>query len=170
MALIQVQTTTVSSPTAYVDLIGTTTNDVYMVAFNNVQPATDNTQLICRVLASSSPDTTSNYDRAAIQFVASGGGAGNQYNTNESFTYLSGAQSGTNTQETNQGILYLYNFNNASEFTYASIDPVNRNASGTLYGMQGGWVHTVAQSCNGLRIYYSSGNIAQGTFTLFRQV
>tara|TARA_R100000231_G_scaffold4219_3_gene7244 strand:- start:6937 stop:7449 length:513 start_codon:yes stop_codon:yes gene_type:complete len=170
MALVQVQTTTVTSATGYVDLIGTTTDDVYMIAFNNVQPTIDNTQLICRVLVSSSPDTSANYDRAAIQFLAGGSGANNQYNTNETFTYISGAQSGTNTSETNQGILYLYNFNNSSEFTYAVIDPVNRNASGTLYGMQGGWVHTVAQSCNGLRIYYSSGNIAKGTFTLFKQV
>ena len=106
MSLVQVATETVTSAVAFVDLIGTTTDDVYMVAFNNVQPATDGTQLITRLLVSSSPDTTSNYDRAMKQLKATStfsdlGGE------NENFTYISGAPSGTNIQETNQGILCL---------------------------------------------------------------
>ena len=100
--LVQVATETVTSPVAYVDLIGTTTDDVYMIAFNNVQPASDATQLICRVLASSSPDTSSNYDRAWKSYTATST-FGNQYGVNESFTYISGGQAGTGTSETNQG-------------------------------------------------------------------
>ena len=167
--LVQVATSTVTSSTAYVDLIGTTTDDVYMVAFNNVQPVTDAVQLICRVLVSSSPDTTSNYDRAAKNLVT--GTFGNESGADESFTYISGSQTGTGTSETNQGILYLYNFNDSSEYSFATIETVNRDAGAVhLYGMQGGWVNTVTQSCNGLRIYFSTGNIASGTFTLYKVV
>ena len=169
MSLVQVATNTVTSAVAQVDLIGTTTDDVYMIAFNNVQPVNNAVQLICRVLVSDSPDTSSNYDRAGKQLVT--GNMGNLSGANESFTYISGSQTGTGTSETNQGILYLYNFNNSNEYSYVTTDTVNRDAGGVhTYGLQGGWVNTVNQSCNGLRIYFSTGNIASGTFTLYKQV
>jgi len=167
--LVQVDTETVTSSTAYVDLIGTTTDDVYMVAFNNVKPVSDAVQLVCRVLVSSSPDDTSNYDRAAKNLVT--GTFSNESGADESFTYISGSQTGTGTGETNQGILYLYNFNDSGEYSFATIETVNRDAGAVhLYGMQGGWVNTVTQSCNGLRIYFSTGNIASGTFTLYKVI
>ena len=167
--LVQVATETVTSPVAYVDLIGTTTDDVYMIAFNNVQPASDATQLICRVLASSSPDTSSNYDRAWKSYTATST-FGNQYGVNESFTYISGGQAGTGTSETNQGILYLYNFNDTSEYSFVSVEGTNLNYNQVLVGIMGGWVHTVNQSCNGLRMFFASGNIASGTFTLYKVI
>ena len=169
MSLVQVATNTVTSAVAYVDLIGTTTDDVYMIAFNNVQPASDGAQLITRLLVSSSPDTTSNYDRAWKQFKATSSFS-DLAGVNENFTYISGAPSGTNIQETNQGILYLYNFNNASEYSFVSVEGLNRNNYANLFGLAGGFVNTVTQSANGLRIYFSSGNIASGTFTLYRVV
>jgi len=167
--LLQVATETVTSAVAYVDLIGTTTDDVYMVAFNNVQPVSDATQLICRVLTSSSPDTSSNYDRAWKSYKATGT-FGNQAGTNESFTYISGGQAGTGTSETNQGILYLYNFNNSSEYSFVTVEGTNIDYNQVLVGIMGGWVHTVSQSCNGLRMFFATGNIASGTFTLYKVV
>ena len=166
--LVQVATETVTSAVAYVDLIGTTTDDVYMIAFNNVQPASDATQLICRVLSSSSPDTSSNYDRAWKQLNT--GTFGNLSGANETFTYISGAQTGTGTSETNQGILYLYNFNDTSEYSFVSVEGTNLNYNQVLVGIMGGWVHTINQSCNGLRMFFASGNIASGTFTLYKVV
>ena len=169
MSLLQVSTTTVSSAVAYVDVIGTTTDDVYTLVFDNVQPASDATQLICRVLVSSSPDTTSNYDRAWKSFSATGSNSA-LYGANESFTYISAGQTGTATQENNSGVLQLFNFNNASEPSFVNVRGIGRNYNGTLVGILGGWVNTVTQSCNGLRIFFASGNIASGTFTLYKQV
>ena len=169
--LVQVATSTVTSSTANVDLIGITTDDVYMVAFTNVKPVSDAVQLICRVTKSSdsSADTSANYDRAAKNLVT--GTFSNESGANETFTYISGSQTGTGTGETNQGILYLYNFNDSSEYSFATIETVNRDAGAAhTYGMQGGWVNTVTQSCNGLSIYFSTGNIASGTFTLYKVI
>ena len=59
--LIQVATETVTSGVSYVDLIGTTTDDVYMVTLNGVNLSTDQ-DIYSRVLKSSSADTTANYD------------------------------------------------------------------------------------------------------------
>ena len=78
---------------------------------------------------------------------------------------------GTGTQETLQGIQYLYNFNNSSEYSFAT-DELNFRSydSGSLMGGQGGWVYTVEETHNGVTYFMSSGNIASGTFTLYKVV
>ena len=99
--LVQVATETVTSSVSQVDLIGTTTDDVYMLTISGLTCSTGLQVTSVRVLVSSSPDTTSNYDRAWKQLKATSSfsdlGA-----VNENFTYISGAPSGTNIQETNQ--------------------------------------------------------------------
>jgi len=169
MSLVQIATETVTSAVGYVDLIGTTTDDIYMIAFNNVQPSTDATQLICRVLVNGNPDTSAEYDRAGRQFRTHTS-VGTFAGQNETFTYLGGAQSGTNTSETNQGNVYLYNFNNSNEFSFATFETITTDYAQRSYGLKAGFIQTELQACNGLRIYFSSGNIASGTFTLYRQV
>ena len=66
MGLKQIATSTVTSSTASVDLLGTTTDDVYMIVVNGYIPETDAADLRARVLESSTPNTTANYDRAFI--------------------------------------------------------------------------------------------------------
>lgn len=164
--LIHVQTTEVTSAVAQVDLIGTTTDHVYMVTFADVQPVNDGTQLISRVLVGSSPRTSASYDRAWSTFSTSS--IGNQYGANETFTYVSGSQTGTGTSETNQGCLYLHNFNNASSHSMVNVYGVNENFSQALGGLRGGWLYKVNEACNGIRFYFASGNIAKGRFSLYR--
>ena len=164
MSLVQVATETVTSAVAFVDLIGTTTDDVYMVAFNNVQPATDGTQLITRLLVSSSPDTTSNYDRADKQLLYNTTFA-NSSNTNQD-NWVNSVD-GTGTGEANNGVLYLFNFNNSSEYSFMTRDTTHYDQNPRLISRTGGGVHTVAQACDGIQFYVSSGNKDNGTFTLY---
>jgi len=169
MSLVQIATETVISAVGYVDLIGTTTDDIYMIAFNNVQPETDATQLVCRVLVNDNPDSSAEYDRAGRQFRTHTT-VGNFYAQNETFTYLAGAQSGTGTSETNQGNIYLYNFNNSNGFSFATFETITTDYSQRSYGLKVAFIQTELQACNGLRLYFSSGNIASGTFTLYKVV
>ena len=70
MGLVQVATSTVSgTSTNAVDLIGTTTDDVYMVALTNASTTSDG-QIRTRVLVSSSADTSSEYDQASKALIA----------------------------------------------------------------------------------------------------
>ena len=178
-SLIKVDEFTISSPVASIILGGgssgssglnasiDSTYDVYMVKYNNISPSTDATQLQMRVTVSGSPDTSSNYDRAAKQMKAFTSFS-NSSATNENLTYPSAAQTGTGTSETNNGILYLFNFNNASEYSFGTVEVVTTDFSGArLYGFTGGFVNTVSQSCDGLQFFQNSGNIASGTFTLY---
>ena len=166
--LIQVATSTVSgSSTNYVDLFGTTTDDVYMVALNNASTTLDG-QIRTRVLVSSSPDISANYDQASKPLI------GNATQTHDAFqndTFWRFMFTGNQTNETQSGILYLYNFNNSSEYSFVTAEISSWTSDPRLYGLQGGGVHTVAQSCNGVRFFASSGNLADGSqFTLYKVV
>ena len=71
MALVQVATNTVTSAVASVTLTGIDSSDVYMVAYNNVVPATDSNYLYARFTESGTPNSTSNYDLADKDLRAS---------------------------------------------------------------------------------------------------
>ena len=167
MSLIQVATNTVTSAVASVTLTGIDSDDVYMVAFNNVQPSSDTVSLNARFTVSGSPDTSSNYDRAMKELRANTT-FGNYSGTNQNAMFLDGA--GTGTSELVNGIAYIYNSNNASEYTFITFENTGRDFDGHNKGRQGGLVLTVAQATDGIQFYFGSGNIASGTFTLFKVV
>ena len=167
--LVQVATETVTSPVGYIDLIGTTTDDVYMVTANNIVVDTDARQWNLRVLKSSSQDVTSNYDFAYKQLNGSAV-FGNGYVTN--LTFYGATFLGTAGNEDGNFLLYLYNFNSSSEYSFITTEESSRSSAGHLLGSTGGIVHTVASASNGIRISCNNGvnNFTSGTFTLYRVV
>ena len=170
-SLVLVQETTVSSSTASVSLTGIdSTYDVYMCRFNNVTFTTSsNTGFRARVTVSGTADTTSNYDRASIGMRADDS-FNDYYATNEtSWDIANTSLDGTVTGSQANGILYCFNFNNSSEHSFITKESSNFDDRGTvtLNGSQGGAVHTVAQSCDGIQFFASTDNIAGGTFKLY---
>ena len=167
--LVQVATNTVSSAVSSVTLTGIDSDDVYMDAFNNVVPATDNTDMRFRVTESGTPNTTANYDRAS-KLIRANTSFGNQSATNETSWDL-GANIGTATGEATNGIMYIYNANNSSEYTFMTKEIVELNQTPELIAQQGGGVFTSTSTVNGLSYFFSSsGNITSGTFTLYKVV
>ena len=116
MGLIQVATNTVTSGVAQVDLVGITTDDVYMVAVSGVKLASDQ-DLVCRVLKSSSPDTSYNYDGASKILRTDTTFSNSGYVNNDSWfiDFL-----GDGVDEMGNFILYLFNFNASSEYSFAT--------------------------------------------------
>ena len=175
-ALIKIDEFTVSSGVASVIIGGGTsgssglnvsidsTYDVYMVKYNNVECDTDAQYFRIRVTKSSSADTTSNYDQA-YKKLDSTTTFGNRSNTNQ--TYWETEELGTSTQEQNNGVLYLFNFNNASEYSFITVEESTFNTAQQLTGRQGGAVHTVASASDGIQFLMASGNIDSGTFSLY---
>jgi len=165
-SLIKIDEEIVSSAVASVTLTGIdSTYDVYMVKFNNVLPDTDNVLIYNRVTVSGSADTTANYDFATKLL-----------RTDTTFSNLSGTNgtafilgtNGTAGNESSNGIMYLFNFNNASEYSFVTVEMTIRESDTTLKAQQGGYVHTVAQACDGVQFFYASGNINTGAkFTLY---
>ena len=167
-SLIKIDEEIVTSAVASVSLLGIdSTYDVYMVKINNAEldSATQQSMSI-RVTVSGTPDTSSNYDyamknlRTASAFV-------NENSTNNTL-YTFANQLSTTSQSQTNAILYLFNFNNSSEYSFATSEAVDLRYNSELFGRQGGFVNTVAQSCDGVNIFCASGaNIDSGTFTLY---
>ena len=162
--LVQVATETVTSAVASVTLTGIDSDDVYMVAISNVQPSA-NVYLLYRFTVSGTADSTANYDQALKELRADSA-FDNVGQTNQTSGALDNA--GTDTGEVNNNIMYLYNFNNASEYSFVTVEGSARSSAGNLRARQGGSVLTVAQACDGIQFLYTSGNIASGTFTLYK--
>ena len=168
MGLVQVATNTVTSAVSSLDLIGTTTDDVYMITVNGYIPTTDAQDLRARVLESSSANSTSNYDRA-MKVLRTDTTFSNNSNANETYYDLTTAV-GNSTGEQMNGILYIYNANNSSEYTFLTMENVQLSHTALTIGNQGGAVFTSASQVNGIQFFAGSGNIASGTFTLYRVV
>ncbi|MDA7543937.1 hypothetical protein N8814_05305 [Acidimicrobiia bacterium] len=165
-SLIKIYEEIVTSAVASVTLTGIdSTYDVYMVKFSNLKPTTDNVLNRVRILVSSSADTSSNYD-FANKGLRSDTTFDNNSNTNG--TYWEFDRSGNATGENTNATLYLFNFNNASEYNFITTEFTGSSPFDLIYGATGGGVHTVAQASNGIEFFFSSGNIDTGSkFTLY---
>lgn len=163
--LVQVATNTVTSAVASVTLTGIDSDDVYMVAVNNCIPATDNVSVYMRITKSGTPDSTANYDYAYKDLKAyavfSNNASTNQAQLNFGNTGTGGSE-GVNT------IIYLFNFNSSSEYSFGTEETSMLTSGQQHRGQQGGFVHTVSSASDGVQFYMSSGNIASGTFTLYK--
>jgi len=168
-SLIKIDEEIVTSAVASVTLTGIdSTYDVYMFKFNNLEVDTDTRSVGFRVTVSGTADTSSNYDEAYKALVTSGT-FGNGSKTNENFFLFSlGDSLGTAGNETANGIFYLFNFANSSEYSFFTMETTQVNSNGDHRGQQGGGVHTVAQACDGIQIILNgAGNISAGKFTLY---
>ena len=169
-SLIKIQETTVSSAVASVTLTGIdSTYDVYMVKTNNVTHthtggATTNIRITKDVSGTPTAVTSANYHRALIEFRADQ--AFNNY-TSLNATGMFAEDVGDLSTEQGNSIMYLYNFNNSSEFSFITYEGAALNADANLRGRQGGFSLHIAEAHNGIQIFFSSGNVETGTFTLY---
>ena len=166
-ALIQVATNTVSSAVASVTLTGISTNDSYMLAFNNVTMNTSGSGLYFRTTTSGSADGDSEYD-TAMTFLRS-------VNAFDNTSSVNGDKWGLGPQRVASGvsantILNLFNFNNSSEYSFVVVDNCHFwSGSNEFAGYVGAATHSVAESNDGIHFVSDSGRtFTAGTFTLFK--
>ena len=168
--LIKIDEEIVTSAVASVTLGGTnwdSSYDVYMVKMNNVAPTTDATVIKQRVTVGGVADTSANYD-TAVKRLRSDVAFQDRSATNQTHLEYFSVTLGNATGEIFNGIMYLFNFNNASEYSFLTVEQSTTNSDTTLVGVQGGGVNTVAQSCDGVQFYFDGvDTFASGTFTLY---
>tara|TARA_R100001591_G_scaffold115844_1_gene131977 strand:- start:54 stop:575 length:522 start_codon:yes stop_codon:yes gene_type:complete len=166
-SLVLIQETTISSPVSSVSLVGiNSTFDVYKVTFSNIFASADDDMQI-RVTTSGTADSDSEYDLASIDLKTSGS-FGNSSATNQTQWDFS-AGIGTSGTNSHNGVMYLFNFN-TSEFSFVTMEnaTTRQDTSDELFGFQGGGVHTVAETNDGINFFLASGNnIAGGVFKLY---
>tara|TARA_R100000388_G_C7192228_1_gene134092 strand:+ start:110 stop:619 length:510 start_codon:yes stop_codon:yes gene_type:complete len=169
MGLQQVATTTIdsSSKTSSLSLTGINDDSVYLFTFSNMNVEQDIT-LGLRFTISGSPFAFSNYAFARKQM-----------NANSTFSNVTGASQSfvnmsivTDTTCFASGFMYLYDFNDSSEFSYCTLNFITSNSgSGDSQGTTGGAVLQSAGSADGVNFVTASGyEINSGVYSLFKVV
>mgnify|MGYP003114496077 CR=1 FL=1 len=164
-SLIKLVDTTLSSAVSSVSLGASdwdTSFDVYLVTTSGVTVSASNT-VDLQFLTSGSADTSSNYDSQAKNLY-SGGSFSNNYSTNTSDIPFGNTITNTSNYSSSAEI-YLFNFNEASEYSYCTYSETAWNS--TSVGRQGSAVLTVAQANNGVLIKAGTGNLTAGRFQVF---
>ena len=140
------------------------TYNVYKVVLNDVHSVDDNVGVYVRVTTSGTADSDSQYDYANKGLRAD---TTFDNNSDENEDKVIFGLDGTGTGESMNGIFYLFNFNNASEYSFLTHEVSYRNAAGVLKGDTGGIVHTVTEANDGVNFFMQSGNISSGEFKLY---
>ena len=165
--LVQVATNTVTSAVSSVTLTGINDDSVYLFTWVGVTCASDVNQNQIRVTKSGTAQSDSEYDFGSKQLFASTSFVDNGQVNQTSFIDL---YIGNNTGEMANGLMYLYNFNNSSEFSFVTREQVSLSHVAQTQGVMGGGVHTVASASDGVNYFMASGNLTGGTFTLYKVV
>ena len=181
-SLIKVDEFTISSAVASVTLGGgssgssglnasiDSTYDVYQLIISNAVPATNGQSLRMRVTKGGSVQSDSNYDEANKGIRSDQYSWNDQHSTDQTYWNKIGAWSTSNASTeagaSGNAIVYLFNFANASEYSFITVEGVGKWSSG-LIGIQGGGTHTVESASDGVNLFFSTGNIASGKFSLY---
>ena len=167
-SLIKIYEEIVTSAVASVTLTGIdSTYDVYQVVGSNIRPTTAR-QLEARVTKSGVADSTANYDWAYKGMYTGGTFVNESGNNTDSFFIYNSYEETTASGRGNGLVMYLFNFNNASEYSFMTLEQTYLHSSGALGGNQGGCVHTVASASDGVQFLWDAGvNFEEATFTLY---
>lgn len=141
------------------------TYDVYIAQIHSLSVSTAE-NLECRVTESGTANATANYDFRAKGLKRSGT-FDNNGTTNQNQWDISGSQIHASNGNFN-GIMYIFNASNASEYTSISMETSHFAAASEIYGNTGGAIFTSASAVDGLFFQIDGGNnIDAGNFKLF---
>tara|TARA_R100001163_G_C5051566_1_gene188360 strand:- start:174 stop:695 length:522 start_codon:yes stop_codon:yes gene_type:complete len=166
-SLIKIQEVTVSSAVSSVTVTGIdSTYDVYKLIGSNFQCADDDKNLIIHFTATGTGDTTANYDSAFKQLVSGSGFTNSAGANSDALTIAPSLSNATN--ETSNIVLHLFNFSNASHYSYATLEANTILNNSEMRGLQGSIVLTVTAANDGVKFTWeSNSNFSSGTFTLY---
>jgi hypothetical protein len=163
MGLVQVATSTLTSSASTIAVNGIDDDSVYMVAIRNLIGDSTNPTPIIRVNKSGTAQSDSEYDYAMKGLSTTA------FTTRA--TYDSTGVVFIDNINTYGGyaIIYLYNFNSSSKYSYATVESV-ANVSNQQLGYVGGFIHKVASASNGVTIHLNTGNYTSGSMTLYKVI
>jgi hypothetical protein len=168
--IIQLQSKEITTATSTVSLIGIDDSSTHIVTFNNLKTSNNTKNPRFRVTKASddSADDTANYDFATRSFRTDTGFNNGANVDNTSFSI---GNIGTGTEEVANGIIYLYQFADASHYSYQRIECNYRHSTNSvLFAQFGGGVHTVNQANNGIQFLEGGGDTITGVFSLYKVV
>ena len=169
MALVQVSSAIITSSTASATLTGINSTDPHMLVITNFTPVSDNVYLRFRFTASGSEVSTSNYDYAEL-LLRSGSSFLDMGGSNADVINFNNHTNGTGVGETVNGVAFLQNMNNSLHYSSMLLQEAGMDQSADDNGTIGGVIYTVAEAHDGVKLFWSSGNIAEGKAAIYRMV
>ena len=143
------------------------TYDVYLLQMNDVVADTDNKDLRFRFTVSGTADSSANYDYAAKE-LRTDMAFEDRSNTNKEWIQTNISGGGTGTGEAIVGTIYAFNFSNASEYSFVTLEINNYDFDPRIMGWQGGAVLTETQATDGFTFFWESDvDFASGNFKLY---
>lgn len=170
-SLVFLNRTTISSSTTFCAFDNTyinSTYDDYIIKAARVVPVTDSVNMRWFTSDQNGGNMTQGwYSNGIYQRMDNGTIAANGYLANQTyFEIIDGA--GTASGESGTYTLYLNNVNNSSQGgTTCQIDMVQHSSNNLYYHHRFSAYLDQGAATNYIRLYFSSGNIASGTFTLY---
>jgi len=171
-ALVKISTATASSSASVAFTGLSSTYFMYIIKFNDVQPATDSTFLALRT----STDNGSSYDSGAsdyswsMNYLNQTGSENGEGDAADSYIRVIGDNGtndmGTGTNETGSGTVYLYN-PSATKFTFVNTESFFFNQDTENTAVYVGGCRESAADVDAIQFIMSSGNIASGEFVLY---
>tara|TARA_B100001113_G_scaffold303309_1_gene263163 strand:- start:2135 stop:2656 length:522 start_codon:yes stop_codon:yes gene_type:complete len=156
MSLIKISDTLISSSgTHTVNLTGiNSTYNTYVVKVSNVKVETDDKNISMRVTKGGAPQDDSTYDYVHENIGNVGTFTHTNIQNNSSFVIF---DSSSNVQgETNNALIYLFNFPQASEFSWCTYETAHMNKDSNMRGYVGGGVHEVQSASDGVSFFTES--------------
>ena len=165
-SLIKIDEEIVTGAVSSASVVGIdSTYDVYVIVAKDIEVNTNGGNIRPRVTVSGTGQSGTNYDVAGKQ-LRTNTTFNNSSSTNQTSFSIHFA-GGTGTGKANNFIYYLFNFNNASEYSFITFEETGLDQNSIAIGNQGGGVHTVAQANDGMEFFSDAGSIDSGTFTLY---
>ena len=159
--LVQVNKSTGTGSNANLTVTGIDNNSVYVV-FYSVKPVDNDKDLLVRVTTSGTADSDSEYDMTGV-FQRADTSPSTSDLVNSNAWYMNSAMENDSTKWSNN-IMYLFNFNHSTEFSYVTMDTCGWNDTVESVGDKGGGVHTVAETNDGINLSFeSNSNFASGS-------
>jgi hypothetical protein len=163
-------TTTVSTAVAQVDFTSNidSTYKNYMISFNDARSVNDGEQLALRVFsANGSPDTTGGQYRYALEGWRDDNSEISANSISATYIQVTRQHSGNETVESQSGRIFLFNPSGTVARKHIQSYTSGLDDSGRGGISQGLGIYTEAIAYTGVRLYYTSGNIAAGVFKLY---
>ena len=143
------------------------TYDVYVLEMNDVVADTDNKDLYFRFTVSGTADSSANYDYTAKE-IRSDFAFQNRSSTNDTYLRTNISGGGTGTGEAIVGSIYAFNFSNASEYSFVTIETLYWDFDPRAMSWNGGGVLTETQATDGFTFFWESDvDFASGNFKLY---
>ena len=171
--LVKLAKATISSATANVDFNNTYINDtynIYFIHFHALAPVTDSAKMTGEL----SPDNGSNFSTGSYEYHyhygrngstdAGNSGGGKNDNFLSDFTQSNLSRTGYEAR----GVYRFDGLRNSSVHTTIQREVILKNESNNRYFVTESWYFNVdSLTTDFIRLKYSSGNIATGTFILY---